>query len=201
MWARLQGVGISVRADTALLWPPPLLLHKTSQPALSPGLESVSDATCQIEKEKAKGFFKINIYIYVEKKVVVGTRSSHLPPRVTDHPLLFWLPREDPARHILCSLHLWQASSSILLSPSVTCSLPGRLTIRLIFAPSSSSHLSYNCGVQLSGLTDPRCGRSQELWLPVTDELPWMEAQPSLFLFSSLPRSPCRCCCVLASLP
>lgn len=46
MWARLQGVGISVRADTALPWPP-LLLHKTSQPALSPGLESVSAATRQ----------------------------------------------------------------------------------------------------------------------------------------------------------
>lgn len=58
MWARLRGVGISVRADTALLWPPPLLLHKTSQPALSPGLESVSDATCQIEKEKNKGIIK-----------------------------------------------------------------------------------------------------------------------------------------------
>lgn len=46
MWARLQGVGISVRADTALPWPLSLL-HKTSQPALSPGLESVSAATCQ----------------------------------------------------------------------------------------------------------------------------------------------------------
>lgn len=56
MWARLQGVGISVRADTALLWPPPRLPHKTSQPALSPGLESVSDTTCQIEKEKTQGF-------------------------------------------------------------------------------------------------------------------------------------------------
>lgn len=52
MWARLQGVGISVRADTALPWPLPLL-HKTSQPALSPGLESVSAATCQ-NKAKRK---------------------------------------------------------------------------------------------------------------------------------------------------
>ncbi len=51
MWARLQGVGISVRVDTALPWPPPLL-HKTSQPALSPGLESVSAATCQIKTER-----------------------------------------------------------------------------------------------------------------------------------------------------
>lgn len=53
MWARLQGVGISVRADTALPWPL-LLLHKTSQPALSPGLESVSAATCQIKTKREK---------------------------------------------------------------------------------------------------------------------------------------------------
>lgn len=53
MWARLQGVGISVRADTALPWPLPLL-HKTSQPALSPGLESVSAATCQIKAKRTK---------------------------------------------------------------------------------------------------------------------------------------------------
>lgn len=58
MWARLQGVGISVRADTALPWPL-LLLHKASQPALSPGLESVSAATCQI-KTKKRGKKKTN---------------------------------------------------------------------------------------------------------------------------------------------
>lgn len=51
MWARLQGVGISVRADTALPWPL-LLLHKASQPALSPGPESVSAATSQIQTKK-----------------------------------------------------------------------------------------------------------------------------------------------------
>ena len=71
MWARLQGVGISVRADTALLWPLPLL-HKTSQPALSPGLESVSAATCQI---KTTGENK-------KKKPC----PSRLPPCVTNHP-------------------------------------------------------------------------------------------------------------------
>lgn len=49
MWARLQGVGISVRADTALPLP---LLHKTSQPALSAGRESVSAATCQSKRKK-----------------------------------------------------------------------------------------------------------------------------------------------------
>lgn len=96
MWARLQGVGISVRADTALLWPPPPLPHKTSQPALSPGLESVSDATCQIEKEKTDRIFFLflNIYIFVEGKNKGGSRGlvpSRLPLCVTNH-LLFLAP-------------------------------------------------------------------------------------------------------------
>lgn len=79
MWARLQGVGISVRADTALPWPPPLL-HKTSQPALSPGLESVSAATCQIKTKRNKNRTKNS------KKRKKTTCPSRLPPCVTTHP-------------------------------------------------------------------------------------------------------------------
>lgn len=75
MWARLQGVGISVRADTALPWPLPLL-HKTSQPALSPGLESVSAATCQIKTERNKR----------KRKRKKKPCPSRLPPCVTNHP-------------------------------------------------------------------------------------------------------------------
>lgn len=73
MWARLQGVGISVRADTALPWPL-LLLHKASQPALSPGLESVSAATCQIQTKKG------------EKNKQTTTQSLPSYPYVTSHP-------------------------------------------------------------------------------------------------------------------
>lgn len=68
MWASLQGVGISVKADTAL--PSPLLLlHKTSQPAQSPGLESVSPVTCQNQE-------------------ITSTFPSRLPPCVDTHPAL-----------------------------------------------------------------------------------------------------------------
>lgn len=98
MWARLQGVGISVRADTALPWPL-LLLHKASQPALSPGLESVSAATCQIKNQKGgkKTTLSLPSYPYV-----TNHSSPHLAPRSFASSLMIAAPVGSQSHHIIC---------------------------------------------------------------------------------------------------
>lgn len=162
MWARLQGVGISVRADTALPWPL-LLLHKTSQPALSPGLESVSAATCQI-KQKGKN-----------KKPC----PSRLPPCVTIHPSLlalvplphrWWavpVGRPITLHNMLLDSLMQPASLTSLVCHSLCyLSLPGQLIINLVYIFQTVMLYNYQVNSQ-------KCGRSQGLWLPWTDELLW----------------------------
>lgn len=115
MWARLQGVGISVRADTALPWPL-LLLHKTSQPALSPGLESVSAATCQIKPKARERERK-------EPTLSLPSSSCHQPsfsPLFALVPLPHrWCLQEDLSHYmcfqtVQCSLPLLQALFAFL---------------------------------------------------------------------------------------
>lgn len=154
MWARLQGVGISVRADTAT---PPPLPHKTSQPALSPGLESVSDTTCQIETKKTEKFFFLHIFIRRRAKIKEGGAS--VPPVfLFVSPTIFSFSGSRlllPARHILCSLHFRQALSSIsVFLPSWA---PAVLAIHLIWVfysgmvaqPSFSFSLSFLLSLSL----------------------------------------------------
>lgn len=101
MWARLQGVGISVRVDTALPWPLPLL-HKTSQPALSPGLESVSDAIRRIKAKNNKTKTVPSVFLLVSPAIP-------LPPRLFSFALVHFLP------HCWIALPVWPTSHHICL--------------------------------------------------------------------------------------
>lgn len=118
MWARLQGVGISVRADTALPWPL-LLLHKASQPAPSAGPESVSAA-----KLKAKGGKKTPTLSLPSYPYVTNHSSPHLAPRSFASSLISAAPVGSQSHHIICfsaclSTHLCHSLCYLISSRAI----------------------------------------------------------------------------------
>lgn len=162
MWARLQGVGNSVRADTALPWPLPLL-HKTSQPALSPGLESVSAATCQIKNKKEK-----------TKKETLSLPSSSLCHQPSSSPSPPLCSRSSASSLMSCACGKTHHTTYAFRQPDAAClSYKPRLPFCLLPVVFQGNSSSVQSGLDISDshaadyeVWCQKFGRSQGLWLP-----------------------------------